>query len=72
MFFVNTGGKRGISHVALYIGGGRMVHAMTPRYGVQISGIWDSYWTPTIETRLIPPCRLSAWHSARQDIAVHP
>lgn len=45
MFFVNTGGKRGISHVAMYIGGGRMVHAMTPRYGVQISGIWDSYWT---------------------------
>lgn len=45
MFFVNTGGRRGISHVALYIGGGRMVHAMTPRYGVQVSSIWGSYWT---------------------------
>ncbi len=45
MFFRNTGGQRGISHVAIYIGGGRMVHAMTPRYGVQVSSIWGSYWT---------------------------
>jgi cell wall-associated NlpC family hydrolase len=44
MFFANTGGRRGISHVAIYIGGGQMVHAMTPRYGVQVSGIWSSYW----------------------------
>lgn len=44
MFFANTGGRRGISHVAVYIGGGQMVHAMTPRYGVQASGIWSSYW----------------------------
>ena len=44
MFFVNTGGRRGISHVAIYIGGGRMVHAMTPSYGVQVSNIWSSYW----------------------------
>ncbi|HMO57036.1 MAG TPA: SH3 domain-containing protein [Roseiflexaceae bacterium] len=45
MFFVNTGGRRGISHVSIYIGGGRMVHAMTPRYGVQVSSVWGSYWT---------------------------
>lgn len=45
MFFRNTGGRRGISHVAIYIGGGRMVHAMTPRYGVQVSSIWGDYWT---------------------------
>jgi cell wall-associated NlpC family hydrolase len=44
MFFAGTGGRRGISHVAIYIGGGQMVHAMTPRYGVQASGIWSSYW----------------------------
>jgi len=44
MFFANTGGRGGISHVAIYIGGGQMVHAMTPRYGVQVSGIWSSYW----------------------------
>lgn len=45
MFFVNTGGRRGITHVAMYIGGGRMVHAMTPRYGVQVSSIYNGYWT---------------------------
>lgn len=45
VFFANTGGKRGISHVAIYIGGGRMVHAMTPRYGVQVSNVYDGYWT---------------------------
>jgi uncharacterized protein YgiM (DUF1202 family) len=47
MFFANTGGRRGISHVAIYIGGGQMVHAMTPRYGVQASSIWSSYWQNT-------------------------
>lgn len=45
VFFVNTGGRRGISHVALYIGGGRIIHAMTPRYGVQVSNVYDKYWT---------------------------
>jgi uncharacterized protein YgiM (DUF1202 family) len=45
IFFRNTGGRRGISHVAMYIGGGRMVHAMTPRYGVQVSSVWGDYWT---------------------------
>ena len=44
VFFARTAGHRGISHVALYIGGGRVVHAMTARYGVQISNINDSYW----------------------------
>lgn len=45
VFFAGTGGKRGISHVAIYIGGGRIVHAMTPRLGVQISNMYDRYWT---------------------------
>lgn len=44
VFFKGTGGRRGISHVALFIGGGRVVHAMTPRYGVQVSNVYDSYW----------------------------
>jgi cell wall-associated NlpC family hydrolase len=44
MFFAGTTGGRGISHVAIYIGGGQMIHAMTPRYGVQVSGIWGAYW----------------------------
>jgi uncharacterized protein YgiM (DUF1202 family) len=44
VFFAGTTGRRGITHVALYIGGGRVIHAMTPRYGVQISNIFTSYW----------------------------
>jgi cell wall-associated NlpC family hydrolase len=44
VFFAGTGGHRGISHVAIYIGGGQIVHAMTPSYGVQVSGVWSSYW----------------------------
>lgn len=44
VFFAGTGGHRGISHVAIYIGGGQMIHAMTPSYGVQVSGVWSSYW----------------------------
>lgn len=43
MFFAGTAGP-GISHVAMYIGGGRMVHAMTPALGVGVSSIWDGYW----------------------------
>ena len=44
VFFAGTGGRSGISHVALYIGGGRVIHAMTPSYGVQVSNIFSSYW----------------------------
>jgi cell wall-associated NlpC family hydrolase len=45
VFFTGTAGrKRGITHVAIYIGGGRIVHAMTPRYGVQVSNLYESYW----------------------------
>lgn len=43
VFFAGTAGP-GISHVAIYIGGGQIVHAMTPRYGVQISNLYSSYW----------------------------
>jgi cell wall-associated NlpC family hydrolase len=44
VFFVGTAGP-GISHVALYIGGGQIVHAMSPGYGVQISNLYDRYWS---------------------------
>jgi len=54
MFFAGTAGRRGISHVAIYIGGGQMVHAMTPRYGVQVSNIWSSYWQNTFVGAIRP------------------
>ena len=44
VFFVGTTGQAGITHVALYVGGGRIVHAMTPRYGVQVSSLSEQYW----------------------------
>ncbi len=34
----------GISHVGLYIGGGRMVHAANPREDVKIDYIFGGYW----------------------------
>lgn len=43
VFFANTAGP-GITHVALYIGGGRVIHAMTPRMGVQVSSLGERYW----------------------------
>lgn len=43
VFFANTAG-RGITHVALYVGGGMMVSANTPRTGVQYVSINSNYW----------------------------
>lgn len=44
VFFVRTTSNPGITHVGIYIGGGRMVGAMTPKYGVQVSNINEQYW----------------------------
>lgn len=45
VFFSGTvTGKSGITHVGIYIGGGRFVHAGTPATGVQIANINASYW----------------------------
>ncbi|NJO07043.1 MAG: SH3 domain-containing protein [Chloroflexaceae bacterium] len=43
VFFAGTAGP-GITHVAIYIGGGRIVHAMAPGLGVQVSDLYSSYW----------------------------
>jgi cell wall-associated NlpC family hydrolase len=43
VFFANTSGP-GITHVGIYIGGGRLVHAMMPGLGVQVSNLYESYW----------------------------
>ncbi len=40
LIFYGSGG--GISHVAMYIGGGQIVHASTPRTGIIISGAFTS------------------------------
>ena len=43
VFFQNTAGP-GISHTAIYVGGGKMVGASSPRTGVQLNSIGESYW----------------------------
>jgi len=43
VFFQNTY-KRGISHVGLYIGNGRFVHASNHRGGVKITGLDEDYY----------------------------
>lgn len=43
VFFVNTY-KRGISHVGIYIGGGNVVQAMSPKLGVGVANLNGGYW----------------------------
>lgn len=43
VFFANTFGP-GISHVGIYIGGGRMVNASSERTGTRVDSIGDAYW----------------------------
>ena len=45
VFFKGTTGKGGITHVGIYIGGGRFVHAGTSRSGVTTANLNSSYWT---------------------------
>ncbi len=42
VFFATRG--RGISHVGLYVGDGKMVHASTPRTGVIVSSLSERYY----------------------------
>jgi cell wall-associated NlpC family hydrolase len=44
VFFRNTGKRRGITHVGIYLGNGRFVHA--PRKGktVEITKVGDKFW----------------------------
>ena len=44
VFFAGTTGERGITHVGIYIGGGKMVHASTPRTGVQVADLNAAYY----------------------------
>lgn len=44
MFFVRTTSARGITHVGIYVGDGRMVTANTPRTGVQNVSISAAFW----------------------------
>ena len=43
MFFKNTY-RHGISHVGIYVGDGRFVHACNRRKGVTVSSLDESYY----------------------------
>ena len=45
VFFRGTTGGSGISHVGIYIGGGRFVHAGTSSTGVRTDSLNSSYWS---------------------------
>jgi len=45
LVFANTY-RRGLSHVGIYVGEGRFVHAVDERHGVLVSDLWDGYWGP--------------------------
>ena len=49
LFFYGNGSS--INHVAIYIGGGRVVHARSPKSGIKISGAY--YRTPVKVVRVI-------------------
>jgi cell wall-associated NlpC family hydrolase len=44
VFFRNTGGRRGISHVGLFLGSGRFIHASSRGGGVRIDSLTESYY----------------------------
>jgi cell wall-associated NlpC family hydrolase len=43
IFFSGTY-KRGLSHAAIYIGNGRIIHAANESTGVLVSDLWSPYW----------------------------
>lgn len=50
LLFYTTNGGGGISHVTIYIGNGRMVHASTPSTGVIETSIYSAYWSSRFVT----------------------
>lgn len=45
VFFKNTGSRRGITHVGLYIGNGLMVHASSSYNSVKIESVFGGYFS---------------------------
>lgn len=45
VFFRNTGGRRGISHVGMFLGNGKFIHASSRGRGVRIDGLSESYYS---------------------------
>ncbi|MDU2219442.1 C40 family peptidase [Finegoldia magna] len=50
LLFFSTNGSGSISHVGIYVGNGKMIHASTPSTGVIISDIESNYYSNTFVT----------------------
>lgn len=50
LLFFSTNGSGSISHVGIYVGNGKMIHASTPSTGVIISDIDSNYYSDTFVT----------------------
>lgn len=45
VFFRKSGSSSRASHVGIYVGGGKFVHASTSKVGVIVSGMNEAYYT---------------------------
>ncbi|MDQ3929074.1 MAG: C40 family peptidase [Chloroflexota bacterium] len=53
VLFSNTY-RRGLSHAAIYIGGGQIIHAVNESVGVTVSNLNSSYWRSHFTTGVRP------------------
>jgi hypothetical protein len=63
LLFANTF-HPGLSHAAIYIGGGQMVGADNFAVGVHVDWLWDSYWGP----RFVTGVRIAPWGLPSQNV----
>jgi len=64
LIFANTF-HPGLSHAAIYIGGGQMVGADNFDVGVRVDNVYDAYWGP----RLVGAVRIAPYGYATQQVA---
>jgi cell wall-associated NlpC family hydrolase len=64
LIFANTF-HAGLSHAAIYIGGGQMVGADNFSVGVHVDYLYDSYWGP----RFVGAVRIAPYSSPTQQVA---
>ncbi len=64
LIFANTF-HAGLSHAAIYIGGGQMVGADNFYVGVHVDNVYDGYWGP----RLVGAIRIASYGYATQQVA---
>lgn len=64
LIFANTF-HAGLSHAAIYIGGGQMVGADNFSVGVKVDNVYDGYWGP----RFVGAVRVASYNAPAQQVA---